>query len=72
LGYFKEAEKHPFTLIHCWLKLKDYPKWTESFEAWYKDGGHSKRSTKESTIDLDEDGSPRKTEASGPAKWPQS
>jgi hypothetical protein len=24
-------------LNHCWLKLKDFPKWKERFEAWYKD-----------------------------------
>jgi hypothetical protein len=46
LGYFKElggtsrskVEKHPITLSHCWLKLKDFSKWQDSFKAWYKDG----------------------------------
>jgi hypothetical protein len=23
-------------LIHCWLKLKDFPKWKDSFKLWYK------------------------------------
>jgi hypothetical protein len=44
LGYFKEVEKHAFTLSHCWLKLKDYEKWKASFILWFKDG---KRTTKE-------------------------
>jgi hypothetical protein len=38
LGYFKEVEKHAFTLSYCWLKLKDYEKWKASFILWYKDG----------------------------------
>jgi hypothetical protein len=38
LGYFKEVEKHAFTLSHYWLKLKDYEKWKASFVLWYKDG----------------------------------
>jgi hypothetical protein len=38
LDYFKEVEKHAFTLSHCWLKLKDYEKWKSSFVLWYKDG----------------------------------
>jgi hypothetical protein len=38
LGYFKEVEKHAFTLSHCCLKLKDYEKWKASFVLWYKDG----------------------------------
>jgi hypothetical protein len=38
LGYFKEVEKLPFTLRHYWLKFEDFPKWKESFKAWYKDG----------------------------------
>jgi hypothetical protein len=25
-------------LSHCWLKLKDFPKWKDSFKLWYKDG----------------------------------
>jgi hypothetical protein len=37
-GYFKEVEKYPFTLSHCWLKLKDFPKWKESFKVWCRDG----------------------------------
>jgi hypothetical protein len=45
LGYFKEVEKHAFTLSHCWLKLKDYKNWKASFVLWFKDG---KRTTKDS------------------------
>jgi hypothetical protein len=38
LGYFKEVEKHAFTLSQCWLKLKDYGKWKTRFVLWFKDG----------------------------------
>jgi hypothetical protein len=41
-------------LRHCWLKLKDYPKWKERFSAWHNDG--SKRRANDSWIDLEEDG----------------
>jgi hypothetical protein len=61
LAYFKEVKKHPFTLSHCWPKIKDYPKWQESFAAWYKDG--SKKRSDDSTIDLEE-GGPTKDGAS--------
>jgi hypothetical protein len=43
MEYFKEIEKHPFTLSHCWVKLKDYSKWQDSFAAWYKDGSKKRR-----------------------------
>jgi hypothetical protein len=52
LGYFTTVEKHPFTLRHCSLKLKDFPKWQKSFKAWCK---HDKKRPKDSTIDLEED-----------------
>jgi hypothetical protein len=38
-------------LSHFWLKLKDYPKWKESFAAWYKDDN---KRPEDSTIDLEE------------------
>jgi hypothetical protein len=41
-------------LSHCFLKLKDFPKWQYSFKAWYKDG---KKRPEDSTIDLEDDGS---------------
>jgi hypothetical protein len=40
LAYFKEVEKHAFTLSHCWLKLKDFEKWKASFlfvQGWEAD-----------------------------------
>jgi CRISPR/Cas system CSM-associated protein Csm4 (group 5 of RAMP superfamily) len=54
LGYFKTVDKHPFTLSHCCLKLKDFPKWQDIFKAWYKDG---KKCPEDSTIYLEDDGS---------------
>jgi hypothetical protein len=51
LGYFKEVEKYQFTLSHFWLKLKDYPKWQDSFKALYKDG---KKCLGDLTIGLEE------------------
>jgi hypothetical protein len=56
LGYFKEVEKHDFTLIHCWLKLKDYKKWMARFKLWYKD-------EKRTTEDNDDEETPDKGEA---------
>jgi hypothetical protein len=44
LAYFKEVEKHAFTLSHYWLKLKDFEKWKASFILWFKDG---KRTTED-------------------------
>jgi hypothetical protein len=47
-------KKYPFKLSHCWLKIKDFPKWKESFAAWYKDG--AKKRPGDSRIDVDKDG----------------
>jgi hypothetical protein len=49
LGYFKEVEKHAFTLSHCWLKLKDYEKWKASFILWFKDGKRTTEDNEEET-----------------------
>jgi hypothetical protein len=53
LGFFKEVEKHAFTLSHCWLKLKDYEKWKTRFLLWFKDG---KRTTKDSDQETPSEG----------------
>jgi hypothetical protein len=53
LGFFKEVEKHAFTLSHCWLKLKDYEKWNTRFLLWFKDG---KRTAKENDQDTQSEG----------------
>jgi hypothetical protein len=49
LGYFKEVEKHAFTLSHCWLKLKDYEKWKASFVLWYKDAKRTAEDNEQET-----------------------
>jgi hypothetical protein len=49
LGFFKEVEKHAFTLSHYWLKLKDYEKWKTSFLLWFKDGKRTAEDNKEDT-----------------------
>jgi hypothetical protein len=49
LGYFKEVEKHAFTLSHCWLKIKDYEKWKASFKLWYKNRKRTAEDNKEET-----------------------
>jgi hypothetical protein len=49
LGYFKEVEKHAFTLSYCWLKLKDYEKWKASFVLWYKDGKQTAEDNEQET-----------------------
>jgi hypothetical protein len=54
LEYFKEIEKHTFTLSHFWVKLKDYPRWKENVAAWHKDD--FKRRADDLEIDLEEDG----------------
>jgi hypothetical protein len=50
LGYFKEVEKHAFTLSHCWLKLKDYEKWKASFILWFKDGKQTAEDNEQETL----------------------
>jgi hypothetical protein len=53
LAYFKEVEKHAFTLSHCFLKLKYYEKWKTSFLLWFKDG---KRTAKDNDQDTPSEG----------------
>jgi hypothetical protein len=49
LGFFKEVEKHAFTLSHYWLKLKDYEKWKTSFLLWLKDGKRTAEDNEQDT-----------------------
>jgi hypothetical protein len=37
-------------LSHCFLKLKDFPKWKESFKAWYKNGKRSAEDSKDKEV----------------------
>jgi hypothetical protein len=52
-AYFKEVEKHAFTLSHCWLKPKDFDKWKKSFLLWFKNG---KRTTEDNDQDTPSEG----------------
>jgi hypothetical protein len=64
LEYFKKIEKHPFMLSHCWVKLKNYPKWKECFAAWHKHSSKkSKKCANDPTIDLEEDGTSKTSQA---------
>jgi hypothetical protein len=62
LEFFKEVEKHTFTMIHYWVALKDYPKWQKSFSQWQKYSG-KKRDNDSMVIHLEEDGGPSKSSA---------
>jgi hypothetical protein len=53
LAYFKEVEKHAFTLSHCWLKLKDFDKWKASFLLYFKNG---KRTAEDNDQDTPSEG----------------
>jgi hypothetical protein len=64
LEYFKEVEKKSFTLSHCWMMLKYYPKWQASFGSYKKSQDGANDST---AIDL-EDGRPSND---GRTPWPR-
>jgi hypothetical protein len=53
LAYFKEVEKHAFTLSNCWLKLEDFDKWKASFLLWFKNG---KRTAEDNDQDTPSEG----------------